>query len=181
MQKYYPINLDVRNRDCLVVGGGAVGARKVGTLLECGARVTVISPETVPEIDRLFNAGKIDLKRRGFSPSDLAGQFLVIGATDDVTLNRQISAEAEKRQMLCNIADFPEGCNFILPAIVRRGDLLIAISTSGNSPAFARTLRKQIGSAYGPAAGRSARRRLSVHGTDAIQRAIESGNSCKSS
>jgi precorrin-2 dehydrogenase/sirohydrochlorin ferrochelatase len=154
MQKYYPINVDVRGRDCLVVGGGAVGARKVSTLLECGAHVTVISPETVPDVDRLFEAGKIDLKRRGFSPADLEGRFLVIGATDDVTLNRQISAEAEKRKMLCNIADFPEGCNFILPAVVRRGDLLIAISTSGNSPAFARTLRKQIESGYGPEYGR---------------------------
>jgi precorrin-2 dehydrogenase/sirohydrochlorin ferrochelatase len=131
-----------------------VGARKVKTLLECGARVTVISPETVSDVDHLSEAGRIDLKRREFSPEDLAGRFLVIGATDDVKLNRQIAAEAEKRQMLCNIADFPEGCNFILPAVVRRGDLLIAISTSGNSPAFARTLRKQIESNYGPEYGR---------------------------
>ncbi len=154
LQKYYPVNLDVRGRDCLVVGGGAVGARKVRTLLECGARVTVISPETAADVDRLFDAGKIDLKRREFSPADLEGRFLVIGATDDVDLNRRISAEAKTRQMLCNIADFPEGCNFILPAVVRRGDLLIAISTSGNSPAFARTLRKQIESEYGPEYGR---------------------------
>jgi len=150
MQKFYPINLDVRGRDCLVVGGGGVGARKVASLLACGAKVTVISLDTAPEIEKWAASGDVTLARRRFSPSDLEGRFLVIGATDDVGLNRQISAEAEKRQMLCNIADFPEGCNFILPAVVRRGDLIIAISTSGNSPAFAKTLRKQIASTFGP-------------------------------
>jgi precorrin-2 dehydrogenase/sirohydrochlorin ferrochelatase len=154
MQKYYPINLDIRGRDCLVVGGGAVGARKVAALLTCGAKTTVISPETVPDIDRLADAGKIRLLRRGFFPDDLGGRFLVIGATDDEDLNRRISAEAEKRGMLCNIADFPEGCNFILPAVVRRGDLLIAISTSGTSPAFAKSLRKRIEADFGPEYGR---------------------------
>jgi precorrin-2 dehydrogenase/sirohydrochlorin ferrochelatase len=152
-QKYYPVNLDVRNRDCLVVGGGAVGARKVSTLLDCGARVTVVSPETVAEVDRLAESGALILEKRPFSPSDLDGRFLVIGATDDEPLNRQIRGEAEKRQMLCNIADFPEGCNFILPAVVRRGDLIIAISTSGNSPAFAKRLRKQIEREFGPEYG----------------------------
>ena len=153
-QKYYPVNLDIRGRDCLVVGGGAVGARKVATLLACGAKTTVVSPKTVPEIDRLADAGNIRLLRRGFSPDDLGGRFLVIGATDDENLNRRISAEAEKRGMLCNIADFPEGCNFILPAVVRRGDLLIAISTSGTSPAFAKALRKRIEADFGPEYGR---------------------------
>ena len=153
MQKYYPINLDIRGRDCLVVGGGAVGARKVGSLLACGAAVTVVSPDVGPELERLAAAGAIRIERRGFSPPDLDGRFLVIGATDDVRLNRQISAAAEKRGMLCNIADFPEGCNFILPAVVRRGDLLIAISTSGNSPAFAKTLRKRIAADFGPEYG----------------------------
>jgi len=152
-QKYYPINLDIRNRDCLVVGGGAVGARKVSTLLACGARVTVVSPETVAEVDRLAESGALVLEKRPFSPSDLDGRFLVIGATDDEPLNRQIRAEAEKRQLLCNIADFPEGCNFILPAVVRRGDLIIAISTSGNSPAFAKRLRQQIEHEFGPEYG----------------------------
>jgi precorrin-2 dehydrogenase/sirohydrochlorin ferrochelatase len=148
--KYYPIHLDVAQRQCLVVGGGAVGARKVKTLLECGASVTVVSPETAPEIDRLAREGAVRLHRRRFEPADLEGRFLVIGATDDESLNRRIHAEAEKRGLLCNIADFPEGCNFILPAVVRRGDLVITISTSGNSPAFAKNLRKQIERAYGP-------------------------------
>lgn len=149
-QKYYPVNLDVRNRNCLVVGGGAVGARKVATLLDCGARVTVVSPETTEQIDHLAESGALRLEKRAFSTSDLDGHFLVIGATDDEPLNRLIRAEAEKRQMLCNIADFPEGCNFILPAVVRRGDLIIAISTSGNSPAFAKRLRKKIEKEFGP-------------------------------
>lgn len=151
--KYYPIQLDVRNRDCLVVGGGGVGARKVQTLIDCGAAVTVVSPKTAPEIDALAREGIIRLHRRGFETGDLDDRFLVIGATDNESLNREIYAEAERRQMLCNIADFPPGCNFILPAVVRRGDLVVTISTSGNSPAFAKKLRKQIEASFGPEYG----------------------------
>lgn len=147
--RYYPVNLDIRNRKCLVVGGGDVGTRKVITLLDCGAMVVVISPAVTEKIEELSNKGLIKLERRGFKPTDLDQIFLVIGATDNPELNREIHAGAERLGMLCNIADRPEVCNFILPAIVNRGDLIIAISTSGKSPAFAKKMRKDLEKEFG--------------------------------
>ena len=147
--RYYPVNLDIKNRKCLVVGGGFVGTRKVITLLDCGAIVTVISPDAAEKLLELAGNGSIRWEKRSYLASDLDGMFLVIGATDDEELNRQISADAEKLNMLCNIADRPEVCNFILPAIVNRGDLVISISTSGKSPAFAKKLRKQLEKQFG--------------------------------
>ena len=147
--KYYPVNLNIRNQPCLVVGGGSVGTRKVRTLLACGAQVTVVSPDTADELTRLAGSGEIRLKQRTYEASDLETMFLVIGATDDENLNRQIHTDAEGRNMLCNIADRPEICNFILPSLVSRGDLLIAISTSGTSPAFAKKLRKKLEKQFG--------------------------------
>jgi precorrin-2 dehydrogenase/sirohydrochlorin ferrochelatase len=133
--KYYPIHLDIKNRNCLIVGGGAVGTRKVNTLLECGAHVTVVSPDP--------------MKKRAYRSDDLTGMFLVIGATDDETLNRQVSKDAERAHILCNIADRPEVCNFILPSIVHQGDLVITISTSGKSPALAKNLRQKLETQFG--------------------------------
>jgi precorrin-2 dehydrogenase/sirohydrochlorin ferrochelatase len=147
--KYYPVNLDIKNRDCLVVGGGAVGTRKVNTLLECGARVTVVSPGPTSRLKNLATAGSIVLKERPYRSHDINSMFLVIGATDDEGLNRQISRDAESANTLCNIADRPEVCNFILPAIISRGDLMITISTSGKSPALAKKLRQQLESRFG--------------------------------
>ena len=152
--RYYPVNLDIRGRACLVVGGGRVGARKVDTLLKCGAIVTVVSPEAAPALDRLAEKDAIVLERREYRSSDVEGQFLVIGATDDEGLNRQIHADAERRGLLCNIADRPEICNFILPAIVRRGDFMLAISTAGKSPAFAKHMRQRLEAQFGPEYGR---------------------------
>ncbi|MBT8330912.1 MAG: bifunctional precorrin-2 dehydrogenase/sirohydrochlorin ferrochelatase [Deltaproteobacteria bacterium] len=150
--KYYPINLDIQNRRCLVVGAGLVGTRKVITLLDCGARVTVVSPDPTPQLKKLATKGSIQLKERSYRSDDVDKMFLVIGATDDENLNRQISKDAERVNILCNIADRPEVCNFILPAIVRRGDLAITVSTSGKSPALAKRLRldleKQFGEEY---------------------------------
>ena len=151
--KYYPVHLDINNRDCLVVGGGGVGSRKVKTLLACGARVTVVSREVSDPLQELAASGKIRLEQRSYRSDDLSGMFLVIGATNDEKLNRQISGDAEKLNTLCNIADRPEVCNFILPSIVHRDDLVITISTSGKSPALAKKLRKtleeQFGEEYG--------------------------------
>lgn len=147
--RYYPVNLDVKNRRCLVVGGGGVGARKVQTLLECGAIVTVVSPAIAGNLRKLADMGSLVLRQRSYRESDLDGMFLVIGATDNEELNRRISKDAHQRNMLCNIADRPEACNFILPAIVNRGDLVIAISTSGKSPAFAKKLRRRLEEEYG--------------------------------
>ncbi len=148
--RYYPAFLDVSGRHCLVVGGGAVGTRKVRTLLECGARVTVISTAFSPELEELSAAGRVALKSEPYRAGDLEGMFLVIGATDDEELNRRVSEDAARRNMLCNIADRPEACSFILPAIVTRGDLVIAISTSGKSPAFAKHLRRRLQGEFGP-------------------------------
>ena len=147
--KYYPVNLDIKNRACLVVGGGSVGTRKVKALVECGATVTVISPEISAKLDQMAAEKLITLKKRAYRTTDLEDKFLVIGATDDETLNRRIHADAEHLNTLCNIADRPEICNFILPAVVSRGDLLIAVSTSGKSPAYAKKLRKELEKQFG--------------------------------
>jgi len=147
--QYYPVHLDIKNRNCLIVGGGAVGTRKVNTLLECGAHVTVVSPDPTSQLARLASEASITLKRRAYRSDDLSGMFLVIGATDDETLNLQISKDAERAHILCNIVDRPEVCNFILPSIVRRGDLVITISTSGKSPALAKNLRQKLETQFG--------------------------------
>ncbi len=148
--KYYPVYLDVKGKPCLVVGGGDVGTRKVKTLLECKAEVIVVSPEATDDLLNLAQSGTIRLRRRVYRREDLDGMFLVIGATDDAKLNASLSQDALGRNLLCNIADRPEACNFILPSIVHRGDLIIAVSTSGTSPAFAKSLRKELENRFGP-------------------------------
>jgi precorrin-2 dehydrogenase/sirohydrochlorin ferrochelatase len=147
--RYYPVNLDVKDRRCLVVGGGAVGLRKVRTLLSCGARVTVVSPEAGSALQELAATGKIIWHRRDYRAADLEETFLVIGATDSEAINQQISSDALSRNVLCNIADRPAACNFILPAIIAQGDLVLTVSTSGKSPAFARHLRKELEGQFG--------------------------------
>ncbi|MFO7559816.1 MAG: bifunctional precorrin-2 dehydrogenase/sirohydrochlorin ferrochelatase [Desulfobacterales bacterium] len=147
--KYYPVNLNVQNRKCLVVGGGSVGTRKVQTLLECGAAVTVVSRKMSEDLKKFSAEAMLRLEERSYRSSDLENMFLVICTTSDKKLNLRINSDAEKRNMLCNVADVPEACNFILPAIVKRGDLIIAISTSGTSPAFAKKLRKDLEKQFG--------------------------------
>lgn len=152
--RYYPINLDIKNRSVLVVGGGGVGSRKVKTLLSCGARVTVVSREVSAQLQALAASGEIRLEQRSYQSDDLDDMFLVIGATNDEKLNRQISSDAEQLNTLCNIADRPEVCNFILPSIVHRDDLVITISTSGKSPALAKKLRKDLEKQFGEEYGK---------------------------
>ena len=147
--KYYPVNLDIRNQNCLVVGGGSVGTRKVMTLNACGAVVTVISPEATEQLQELADKYLINLKKRFYRSSDMEGMFIVIGTTDNETINQQISVDAQRHKVLCNIADRPDDCNFILPSIVDRGDLVITISTSGTSPAFAKRMRKDLEKQFG--------------------------------
>lgn len=147
--KYYPINLDINNRECLVVGAGGVGTRKVKTLIDCGAHVTVVSPDVSNDIRALETQGRVTVNARPYRTRDLDGKFLVIGATGDEAVNRKISEDAGNINLLCNIADVPDACNFILPSIVERGDLAIAISTSGKSPAFAKKLRKHLENEFG--------------------------------
>ncbi len=148
--RYYPVNLDVRNKDCLVVGGGSVGERKATTLMDCGARVVVVTETATKTLRDWASQGLIELKLKACKPSDLDLKFLVIGATNNEETNRRIYREAEARGILCNIADRPRACTFVLPAIVRQGDLVIAVSTSNKSPALAKKIRQQLEKQFGP-------------------------------
>ena len=147
--RYYPVHLDIQNRNCLVVGGGSVGTRKVLTLLQCGAKVTVVSPVISDRLREIAATGALTICKRPYQTGDLDGMFMVIGATNDEALNRRISSDAQGANTLCNIADRPEICNFILPSIVRRDDLVITISTSGRSPALAKKLRQILENQFG--------------------------------
>jgi precorrin-2 dehydrogenase/sirohydrochlorin ferrochelatase len=152
--RYYPVNLDLHGRGCLVVGGGAVATRKVHTLLRCGARVTVVSPVITSELLDLVAKEAIVYHARSYDVEDVADNLLVFAATDDKALNLRIQRDAQKKSCLCNVIDNPRRCDFTLPAVVRRGDLTIAVSTAGKSPAFAKHLRlsleAQFGKEYGP-------------------------------
>src|SRR5262245_24024419 len=129
--------VDLERRSCLVVGAGPVGLEKARGLLECGAKVTVVAPEAAPEIGRL----PVRWLPRGYESADLDGQFLVVAATSREDVNRRVFADAEKRGLLCNVADVPELCSFILPAVHREGPIAVAVSTGGASPALAQRLR----------------------------------------
>jgi len=147
---FYVACLKLRNRRCLVVGGGEIGLEKVEGLLACDGDVTVIAPEVEPEVERLASEGSIAWERREYAgPQDLDGTFMVIAATDDTDVNIRIYDDAETRAMLVNVVDVPPLCNFILPAIVRTGPLAIAISTAGASPALAKRMKRQIAEQYG--------------------------------
>ncbi len=150
MMEYYPVYLDIKGRPCLVVGGGGVGTRKATSLIAAGALVTVVSPKITDRLETLAQAGAIKWRRGVYQSGDLEGMFMVFGATNDDILNRKIHADAELHRVLCNIADRPAICHFILPSVVRRGDLSIAISTAGKSPAFAKKLRKELEKQFGP-------------------------------
>lgn len=147
--RYYPVQLDIKGRKCLVVGGGAVATRKVGTLLKCGAEIKIVSPELTEALEVLCKNGPVEIKKREYVPEDLEGCFLVIAATSSPAVNQSVGRDAESRNMLCNIADFPQACNFILPSVINRGDLTLTISTSGKSPAFAKKLRKDLACHFG--------------------------------
>ncbi|KPJ77663.1 MAG: siroheme synthase [Deltaproteobacteria bacterium SG8_13] len=146
---YYPVNLNIHNRKCLVVGGGSVGTRKAASLLECGAAVTVVGSTISEKLRTLAGTRRLIIESRAYRPSDLDGMYLVIGATNDRSLNQRISRDADHRGILCNIADQPERCTFILPSVIRRGDLVISISTSGRSPALSKKLRKELEKQFG--------------------------------
>ncbi len=134
----------------MVIGGGKVASRKVKTLLSYGAQVEVVSPEVVPELEDLAREGKIVLKKRPYQEGDLEGAFLVVAATNLPAVQEQVVGEAQKRGLLLNVVDQPERSNFIVPSVVRRGRLTLAISTSGASPALARRLRETLEDIFGP-------------------------------
>lgn len=153
---HYPVFLDVRGRECLIVGGGDVAYGKVMGLLPCGARIRVVSPEVHSGIARLAQGGKITWERRRYRSGDIGGAFLAIAATDDTALNNLVYDEAVEARALCNVVDVPERCQFIAAAIVRRGPIVAAISTSGSSPAFAARLKRDLGRVWGPEYGQVA-------------------------
>jgi precorrin-2 dehydrogenase/sirohydrochlorin ferrochelatase len=140
----FPMFMKLTAKACLVVGAGKVGEPKVGGLLDTGARVHVVAIKASEAVREWAQAGQIDLELRAFSDDDLEGKFLAVVATASAKLNRQIYTEAQRRGVLCNVVDVPELCDFFYPAVVRRGDLQIAISTAGQSPSLAQKLRKQL-------------------------------------
>lgn len=146
---YYPIMVDLTDKEVLVVGGGSVAGRKIVTLLEYGAVVSLVSRELSPEIKGYVESGRIRYLGEEFSMVFLKEKFLVIAATDDAELNHRISQVAEEKGMLINAIDQPADCNFIVPSIIKKGDLVVAVSTSGKSPALAKKIRKQLTEYFG--------------------------------
>jgi precorrin-2 dehydrogenase/sirohydrochlorin ferrochelatase len=147
--KYYPIFWNIAGKKCVVVGGGEVAERKVKRLLESGAKVFVISPQLTPELTRLNEKNIIAHIAKEYSGEQIYGAALVIGATDDENTNAVISGDARSKGIPVNIVDDPQKCDFILPSLMERGDLAIAIGTGGKSPALARHLREELESKYG--------------------------------
>ena len=147
--RYYPVSLDIEGKPCLVVGGGAVGTRKVKGLVRCGAHVTVVSPFFSEALTAMEGTESVSLKARAYQPSDVDGVFLAIVATDDLDLNRRVGEDAHRVHALCNVADAPAACDFVLPAIVERGDMTLSVSTSGKSPAFAKWMRRRLAEDFG--------------------------------
>ncbi|MBN1865811.1 bifunctional precorrin-2 dehydrogenase/sirohydrochlorin ferrochelatase [Candidatus Sumerlaeota bacterium] len=167
MNRLYPIFLKVEGLPCLVVGGGRVATRKVGGLVECGARVRVVAPEASDEIARLATSGGVEWSRKAFEREDLSDARVVIVATNDPEVNSAVRREARARGVLCNVVDEPDLCDFYMPAIVRRGDLKIAVSTNGRSPELAKAIRalleRRFGEEFGRAVDEAGRLRDTVH------------------
>lgn len=143
--KYYPVYINLKNKNCFLVGGGKVGERKAIKLLNAGASLTVISPDLTPELESMHREDKFVYINRCYLKGDLQNAFLTIVATSNVELNAEISSQAPG---LVNVVDMPDLCNFIVPSIVEKGDLSIAISTSGVSPALSKTIRKDLEKVY---------------------------------
>ena len=149
MSDYYPLMLNITGEKCIVIGGGDVAERKAKTFLECGAKVHVISPDISPALQRLEKTGQIGVTHRSYQPGDLSDALVVVAATDDQETNENIFKEGQRSRILTNVVDDPENSNFIVPSLLRRGDLLISISTSGRSPALARKIRTELEQHYG--------------------------------
>ncbi len=141
---YYPIYLDMSGRRCLVIGGGVVAERKIASLLEAGALPTVISPAITDTIARWSKDHSIELIARRYQSSDLAEHEICFVATDDGAVNAQVFSDGRRLGVWINAADDPAHCDFILPSVLRRGDLTVAVSSGGTSPALSRTIREEL-------------------------------------
>lgn len=153
-KRYYVACLDLEGRSALVVGAGRVALEKTEGLLATGARVTVVAPE----IDPRFLDLAVRIERRGYRAADLDGRFLVVAATGVPEVDAAVFADAEARSLLCNVADGPDHCNFILPAVHRVGPIAVAVSSGGASPALAQRLRDDVARIVGPEHAELARR-----------------------
>jgi precorrin-2 dehydrogenase/sirohydrochlorin ferrochelatase len=151
--KFYPVFLHIDGKPCLVVGGGGVGERKVEDLLLAGAQVTLVSREATPALEAMAAQGLIRFLREDFSPGHLDGMSLVIAATNDFSTNTSVSTAAQARGLPVNIVDQPDLCSFVVPATIRRGELILAIGTGGRSPALAKKVRQNLEKLYGPEYG----------------------------
>jgi siroheme synthase-like protein len=147
---FYPVFLNLKHRRVVVIGGGEVAERKVESLLAAGALITLISPDVTPRLDLLSQQGRIDLRRRRYFPGDCEDAALVFSATDDHTLSEAVLRDARDAGALVNTADQPALCDFIMPAVLRQGDITVAVSTDGTSPGLAARLRDRIAQMIGP-------------------------------
>ncbi len=148
-KRYYPIFWNLEGKRCLIVGGGAVAQRKAKDLLTAGATVVLISRRLTEELVSMANSGEIAYGGKEYSCEHLRDVCMVIGATNDTELNKRIAVDAAERRIPFNIVDVPELCDFIVPATVHRGELTIAISTAGASPALAKKIRQELEDIYG--------------------------------
>jgi len=153
MPNYYPLMLDVRGRQAIVIGGDRVAAEKAAALAASGAFVTVLSQEFCAELLAQAEQKRVTLRRKAYEPGDLAGAFVVIAATNDLQLIQAIWAETQERGQPVNIVDVPEYCSFILPSVLRRGQLTIAVSTEGTNPGLAKRIRQSLEELFPPAYG----------------------------
>lgn len=149
MTNLFPMFMKLAGKQCLVVGAGKVGEPKIGALIDTGVSVHVVAIEAGSRVREWADAGKIELELRAFTAGDLEGKFLAVVATASNSLNQLIYREAQQRGVLCNVVDVPEYCDFFYPAVVRRGDLQIAISTAGKSPSLAQKIRQQLERQFG--------------------------------
>ena len=149
----FPMFMKLEGRSCLVVGAGAIGEPKISSLIAAGASTRVIALHATAAVAEWAQAGTITWEARAFNAADLDGTFLVIAATNSRETNAAIFQEAQQRNILCNVVDDPEYCDFYYPAVVRRGDLQLAISTNGQSPALAQRIRRELEIQFGPEYG----------------------------
>ncbi len=150
MPKFYPMMMNLKERHCLVVGGGDVAARKIEMLVSCGAKVKVVAPEIDHSLKPLLENGSVNHLKGEYEKSQIDGVVLVIAGTDNEAVNRAVYEDASSKGVPVNVVDVPDLCSFIVPSVVERGDLLIAISTSGKSPAFSKQIRKELQKKFGP-------------------------------
>ena len=147
---YYPIFLDIENRNVVIIGGGEVCARKAETMMRYGAKVTIVSPEFTPEIEKWAAGGQLTISRKRYDTADIEDAHIVIASTDDTAVNERVAADARALRIPVNVVDVTHLCEFIVPAIIEKDGIQIAVSTGGKSPALARTLKEDLNRTVGP-------------------------------